>query len=530
MDSSISDVLARIDGRGYKAYRDLEGRSERVAGVTVRVVRVQGDPFAPPSIVSLEANVSHILKGAPECRGARTAFEDLTLRTAGRVANDVLRGVPRMGEGHSGQVRIARPGPIMVPRSSVRLEGDRIRLLVRAGLPSRGRRILARNAHRLLLEILPRIMRETLTRMPRRISEWCKLWRDQEEIRRWMGEEGVVSFIADGSILPRRCGGCWEPLPNAKPFRSPESLRVEVETRFHGTLTGMALREGLNLIVGPAFHGKTTLLQAIAQGVWNHIPGDGRELVLTRRDAVLVESENGRSVRCVDLRAFLRSLPGGGDLKCFTTESASGATSVASSIQEAVMGGSRLILLDEDNVATNFLHRDVWVEEFTGKRTLVTLTELAASMKRRGISLIVVASGALPLLAAADTIIVMDEYEPVDATHYKQEAEKRAQEAGLARAEEYIPPTHRNLAPPRVGKWKLRGDLLELQLQGGRRQVLLHAGVAKQFEDPYMLETAVEAALTARDPTGLVERSMIPERTWVRELDVWMILNKLPLT
>ena len=524
-DTSIERVLRRIDGRGYKAYKDLRGAEETVPGVKVRVARVQGDPFATPSVVELLAGAEPLFRAAPECRGAETALLDLAARTMKRLLVPVSR---KRGEGHSGLYRLPRMGPVMVPRSAARLRGGMLRLLVRAGLPSRGRRILGSVAREMLLEELPRAAWELVDRLSSgergRLREWCRTWHDQEAVRRALPGMGLVAFVADGSILPRRCGQCWEPLEGAVPFESPPSLRVEIKTPYRGVVGGMGVREGLTVVAGPAFHGKTTLLEALSVGVWNHVPGDGRELVITRRDAVLVESENGRRVSCVDLRSFLRSLPGGGSTECFTTEDASGATSAAASIQEAVEAGSRLLLMDEDMLATNLLHRDVWTERFTGKKTLITVTELAGSMKRHGISIIVVASGAMPLLAEADTIIVMDEYRPVDATSYRSEAKRLAEEAGIANREEYTPPRKRRIEPPRPRKWRLRGSILLLDSQ----EIPLAQGNIRQLEDPGMLETALASILEGKRLEDLIE-GITPERSLSRRLDAALVMSRLPV-
>ncbi len=492
MEKTISRVLSRIDGRGYKAYKDLTGAVERVGEVRLRVVRVQGDPFAPPSVVEASGPVDP----GPAAE-APVAGADYALRRAYRAARRLsMRGV---GEGHSGELRLPRPGPVMIWRAASRLErvggSWRLTLLAWVGLPSRRRRVLAGAASEILLERLPALWREAASALREPgLERWVRAWIEQEYIRARLPEMGLVAFVGDGSVLPRACGGCEEPLEGAVPFESPPSLRVEVSLPTGRTVTGMGVREGLTLVAGPAFHGKTTLLEALAAGVWNHVPGDGRELVVTRRDAFWVQSENGRSVSCTSVEGWVESLPGLRDPRCWSTSDASGATSAIASLQEAVEAGSRLILVDEDWTATNFIHRDPWTEEVTGKRTLLTISDMAPALKEAGVSLVIVASGSIPLLAAADTVIVMDEYRPVDATRYAGRARRQARELGLEpRPRPYRVPGDRVLvAPLRLEKPRLRGRLLESRSL--RAPVDLSSN--KQLEEQGQLETAV--ALAAR--------------------------------
>ncbi|MCE4622769.1 MAG: ABC-ATPase domain-containing protein [Desulfurococcales archaeon] len=538
MDSdALHRLLRRIDGRGYKAYKQLQGIEYRVNSVRVKMVKVQGDPFAPPSIVRVEVPVGLAGSSARYPIPVADYLARIAYRSSKRYS---MRGA---GEGHSGEIRFPRPGPIILTRNSSRLVrvGDGYKLVLRfwVGLPSRKRRILGDVARRLLVESIPRLARDVVGHLrDPMVSEYIRVWREQEYIRSKLSERGLVSFVGDGSILPRACGGCEEPLRDAVPFESPPSLRVEFELPTGRTVSGMGVREGLTVIVGPAFHGKTTLLNAIGQGVWNHIPGDGRELVVTRRDAVWIQSENGRRVSCVDISPWIEYLPGLRDPKCWSTGNASGATSAMASLQEAVEAGSRVILIDEDWTATNFIHRDIWTEEVTGKKTLLTISELAASLKEAGVSLVIVASGSGILLSTADTVLVMDEYRPVDATDY---ARKRVAGSVLEGSRRYTMPKKRVIVKPiDLGKVKLRGFRIE-----GKSIGSVDLSACRQFEDERQLSTAVKLALRAsRVRGGIVEnvrgqierffddpRSGViddPSLVEVRWLDIACVVNRLP--
>jgi predicted ABC-class ATPase len=181
----------------------------------------------------------------------------------------------------------------------------------------------------------------------------------------------------------------------------------------------MGVPEGVTLIVGGGFHGKSTLLHALEVGVYNHIPGDGRECVVTREDAVKIRAEDGRSVVNVDISPFIGDLPYGRSTSEFSTENASGSTSQAANIIEALEAGSKLLLIDEDTSATNFMIRDARMQRLVAaeKEPIRPLIDLAKPMhKNLGVSTVIVMGGSGDYLDIADTVIMMDSYHPKDVT------------------------------------------------------------------------------------------------------------------
>ena len=142
--------------------------------------------------------------------------------------------------------------------------------------------------------------------------------------------------MADGSVLPRESGISSRPMKDSIPFRSPETLRITMELPHKGTITGMGIPEGITLIVGGGYHGKSTLLNALELGVYNHVPGDGREYVVTNDTALKLRSEDGRFIKDVDISLFINDLPNKKDTSCFSTEDASGSTSQAAGIIEGI--------------------------------------------------------------------------------------------------------------------------------------------------------------------------------------------------
>ena len=529
-------MLWRIDGRGYKSYRVLRGLCEDVSGVRVCVRRVQGDPFAPPSVVEARFSLGTLPRSLLRYG---VAVADYLLR--------VLRGElearrRKLGEGHSGFLGVPRPSPIIIRRSALIVRGEMGIARIWVGLPSRRRRVLGEEARWLLLEAVPGAIRATLRRVRERqgdLERHVRVWRLQEELRSRLPGLGLVSFIGDGSILPRRCGGCWDPLPGAVPFESPPSLRVEVETECCGLVTGMGIKRGVTVIAGSAFHGKTTLLEAIASGVWNNIPGDGRERVVTIRSAMYVRAEDGRYISCVDVDSFIHDLPGGRPTRCFSTSDASGATSVAAAIQEAVEVGAELLLFDEDTSATNMLYLDERAKPLTRRHTVTPLAELARSMKEKGVSLVIVSTGSLPLLAVADTVIVMEDYRARDATSDAKSLASSIEQGKGA----YKPPRKRiikhitGLVKPRVRAGMLTAKNLETPLPLTNNIHLV--------EESQLNALAAIAARISREKGRLLaevvkeyEERMVEDPAWlgespglgeVRGLDIAFLVNRLPL-
>ena len=181
----------------------------------------------------------------------------------------------------------------------------------------------------------------------------------------------------------------------------------------------MAIKEGITIITGGGFHGKSTLLKVIAAGVYPHIPGDGRERIVTRKDAVTVKSEEGRSVRQVNINSFIKDLPGGTKTTCFSTDNASGSTSQASGIVESLEAGSRLLLFDEDSCATNFLVRDDLIQKIVppDREPIKPLYDAARSLwEIYGVSSIMVIGGLGIFLKKADRVLHIDEYRCYDIT------------------------------------------------------------------------------------------------------------------
>ncbi len=416
----LRSTLRRIDRRGYKAYEEIRGLY-RAGDVTLAIDHVQGDPFAPPSRVRVIVERARF--SLPDCssRVRRVALEDFLARRARAVIDRI--GRRRVGTGRSGLIAIDAGGQEVLERTACRITDERVELRLSVGLPATGRTILGDRAEELLADLLPEIARLTLTldRQARAEAEqFIAVVEDAEALREQLPERGLVAFVGRGAILPRRSGVSQEPLrEGAIPFEPPPSLEVELRTPHSGAVRGLGIPEGVTLIVGGGFHGKSTLLEALARGVYNHVPGDGRERVVTRSDAVVIRAEDGRRVVGVDLSAFIRGLPLGRSTECFTSDDASGSTSQAANILEALEVGARVLLMDEDTCATNFMIRDHLMRELVpaDAEPIVPFIDRVRQLHRSaGVSTVLVMGGAGDYLHVADTVIWMRAYRPEDVT------------------------------------------------------------------------------------------------------------------
>ncbi|ADL07439.1 ABC-ATPase domain-containing protein [Thermosediminibacter oceani] len=418
----LKKIIARINGKGYKAYKEIQGDYD-FGGFVLYIDHVQGDPFASPSRVRLWVDMKRA--GFPEelykTSVRTTALEDFLARQAAAV----IRKLPRVnGTGGSGEIYIDKGGQEILKRTAVKVCSDYVEARLSVGLPAFGRRINGGGAETLFFSNLPEIAEKAL--LYRNIDaesarKWVELAEDQEYLRDQLKKSRLVAFVADGSILPRESGISDRPMRGDRvvPFKSPESLKVSFELPNAGVVGGMGIPEGVTLIVGGGYHGKTTLLSALQRGVYNHIPGDGREFVITVKDAVKIRAEDGRRVEKVDISPFITNLPDGQDTRKFSTENASGSTSQAANIMEAVEIGTSLLLLDEDTCATNFMIRDARMQKLVAKeKEPITpfIDRVRQLYEELGISTVLVMGGSGDYFDMADCVIKMQDYRPYDVT------------------------------------------------------------------------------------------------------------------
>ena len=420
-EKELLTILCGIDRKGYPAYKTLHG-TYQFGDYILSIDHVQGDPFAAPSRLSIF--VPRKKAGFPavllDTDYKRCAAADYILRMFGKVLGKYT--FQAGGSGKSGLIAVSRPGQEVLQRSACCFEPDGLRVRFEVGFPAAGRTVLARELQKILFDYLPDCAHRSLfyRALPAgKLEQAVFLSEDQAYLRGQLDALGLCAFIADGSVLPRKSGVSDLPMEHATAFVSPESLAVTLTLPHHGVIRGMGVRKGITVIAGGGYHGKSTLLKALERGVYNHIAGDGREFVLTQADAMKLRAEDGRKITNTDISLFINGLPNGTDTKHFSTLDASGSTSQAASIIEALEAGSRLFLIDEDTSATNFMVRDALMESVIPKscEPITPFLEWARDLyEKAGVSSILVIGSSGSYFHIADTILQMDCYRCLDIT------------------------------------------------------------------------------------------------------------------
>lgn len=429
--AELKKLLYAIDHKGYPAYKDTKGQYD-FGEYILRIDHVQGDPFASPSKVSVKVNGSQA--GFPQALYAhpytRIALQDhLTRLFHQKIERYTFKA---KGSGKSGLIAVSRCGQEVLERSACTLDAKTGSIVIRMeiGFPANGRSINAKELVKILYEFLPECVQTTLyyKNIDRRNAQQVmELAEDQQEIRRQLKANGLVAFVANGAVLPRESGVSARPMKGGIPFLSPASMEITLELPHYGKITGMGIAAGVTLIVGGGYHGKSTLLKALELGVYNHIAGDGREYVITNDSAVKIRAEDGRSIKKTDLSMFINHLPNGKDTKAFCTEDASGSTSQAANVIESLEAGSKLLLIDEDTSATNFMIRDELMQRVVHRdqEPITPFIERVTELyEKQGVSSIIVAGSSGSYFHIADKIVQMDRYKPKDIT---QRAKEEAQ-------------------------------------------------------------------------------------------------------
>ena len=398
-----------LDGKPYGLYKSLAERTWDFGDFILEFIHVQGDPFAPASRVLLRAKLA-TLGYAPEWGSGferRLALSDYLYRKLGRLVQEKYPG-------KDAAVVFDTAGPEMLVRNSLWIDNGEIRACLQVRLPGEGRKIQAELAAEILTMVMPDLVSAGLYYNKGdepAMQEHYRVLAERKEILAELEGRGLCAFVPDGAVLPRASGLSELPLEGAVPFVAPDELAVTLNVCGR-EIRGMGIPKGITVITGGAFHGKSTLLQALTRAVYPHVPGDGREGIVVDATALRVGVEDGRSVRGTDLSMFVRDLPGGISTKDFNTLSASGSTSEAANLLEAMEAGARTFFIDEDSSAVNFLIRDVRVRKLLGdeREPLIPLTDRIRELASAGMNFVLVAGACGDYLDIADNIIVMANY------------------------------------------------------------------------------------------------------------------------
>lgn len=466
---ALYQKIRTLAGKNYGLYKSLADKPWDFGDFSLEFLHVQGDPFAPASRVMIKANLQML--GYPSEWGGsferRLALSDFLLRRMSAVVKEKYPD-------RDAAVVFDVAGPEMLVRNSLWIDNGELRAVLQVRLPGDGRKIQSEAAAEILTMVLPDLVSASLYNEGSRceggvlpeLTAHYNVLADRAEVLKELDARGLAAFVPDGAVLPRASGISEDPLEGAIPFEAPAEMAVTLNVNGR-EVRGMGIPKGVTVITGGAFHGKSTLLQALTRSVYPHVPGDGREGIVIDESALRVGVEDGRSVRGTDLSQFVRDLPGGVSTREFTTASASGSTSEAANLLEAMEAGSKTYLIDEDSSAVNFLIRDARVRKLLGddREPLIPLTdrirdicypqchsERSVAESRNLVatrSFILVAGACGDYLELADNIIVMANYK-AECAKFKGASEAAAapasSETSATRLPPFVAPACRNFA------------------------------------------------------------------------------------
>ena len=476
------DILA-IDHRGYPGYKGLRGRYQFKDHV-LSIDHVQGDPFASPSHLSVhvDGHKAGFPKDYYQDDISRITLQDHLTRCFGKALAPF--SFKAKGSGKSGLLSVSYCGQQVLERTACEVSADgSVTVRFEAGFPANGRSVNAGELVKMLFQFVPEAAQIALfyDRLNKNaLKAAIELARDQQFIREHLSEQGLAAFLADGSVLPRESGISDRPMKGAVPFQSPAACKVTVTLPYHGPITGMGIKKGITLFVGGGYHGKSTILQALEMGVYNHIAGDGREYVITDPSAWKLRAEDGRSISHTYISPFINHLPNKKDTVHFSTEDASGSTSQESNLKEAVESGSKLLLIDEDTSATNFMIRDELMQKVICREEepITPFIERVRSMyDDLGVSSIIVAGSSGSFFQIADTIIQMKEYIPYDITERAREA--AASYPALKQQEHF--PVSDNMRAPKANQALKKDPRLKMKTMGTNEMLLAKDAIELRY-------------------------------------------------
>ncbi|WP_087016403.1 ABC-ATPase domain-containing protein [Thaumasiovibrio subtropicus] len=501
----LEHKLKKIDRKNYRSYTSLKGEYT-FADFTLHFDTIQADPYAPACRVRARRDWS--LTDLNWLKETSLDFQ--------RAARDFLtREFARLVQ-QDNAISIDMPGQTVLDRTSVVFDDDAIELRFRLNLPAEGRTIIAKQTLHLLTFTLPKVIRKvTLARELNieALKAHCRNIEDQVALRAQLAEHNLIAFVANGAVLPRLAGNVDLPLQDAVPFESPATLATTLTTPHSGDITGMGIPKGITLIVGGGFHGKSTLLNAIEDGIYDHLDGDGRHHVVTDHNAVKIRAEDGRCVHQLDLSPYINHLPQGKPTTQFSTQNASGSTSQAAWLQESLEAGATSLLIDEDTSATNFMIRDERMQALVVKdqEPITPLVDRIAQLRdEHDISVLLVMGGSGDYLDMADTVIQLHDYQTLDVTEKAREViaahpTSRQIEANQALAK---------AAPRQLSSGQLKGLLEE-----GKFRIQVKDKHALRFGPEWVDLSALEqiAHPSQLHTVGWMWFQMAQQRGWVKQ-------------
>ncbi|MEN7973440.1 MAG: P-loop domain-containing protein [Verrucomicrobiota bacterium] len=422
-------LLAELDGQPYSEYEQLVGDFD-FSRYVIKCTKIDLDAAEaedPVFCVRIPQTIAEIPEYLFDSPLRRTAMEDLLIRRLSAniesIANYDHNGIARR------HIHSASPVQKILPRNALMLTKEYIEVYIQITLPIQqmiidGESVISVDgemAQHIFFDDLPEIISNSLLYCNIEAAEadlFVNNMEDTDRLRQNLGASGLVSFVSDGALVSRMSGGDLPDYERLAPVEIDESLAEEVEVPHGGAVRGLGIPNGLTLILGESNSGRVDLVDAISQGIYNHIPGDGREHIVTVADAVGICSEVGRPIQQVDISAFAKELPDGGNPSSYSTHSAGSFTSQAASTVEALEAGARVLIFDEHTSSSTFLSADTRVSPLLGESSRNTLAARARQMvDELGISMIVSGSSLVAeFIPIADKILKVENFRVSDVT------------------------------------------------------------------------------------------------------------------
>ena len=423
--NNLKQTLASIDNQDYVNYQSLLGSYDFPLFKLI-IHQIPKDPFAPPHTglyrIQVQRSDERIINLTLTSKVQEIAFTDFLARGFYNACEKISKGI--RGTGYSGLITINQPGQAILERNNVVITDEFIEVRCFLGMPGNGRIVTSAIAGQMFFTELTEIVEASLLKQnidEEALQRHIETAEDADYLRNQLDSLGLIAFIANDSILPRASGISDKPMleQSAIPFIAPESLIKEIELPHAGRIKGLPIHKGVTLITGGGYHGKSTLLNTLETGIYNHIPGDGREFCVSNMQTTKLRAYSGRHVVKTDISPFISNLPFHQDTTSFSTENASGSTSQAVNISEAIEVGTQVILLDEDTCATNFMIRDSKMQQLVNKEDepITTYIDRVKQLHLENkISTILVLGGVGDYFDVSDQVIQMINYQPFDMT------------------------------------------------------------------------------------------------------------------
>ncbi len=400
----LRKTLKNADGKPFAKYKGIQNVFS-LEGFEISFDEVQNDrsghTYARVRVPLKAAGFPEDVYGTPS---RKVAFRDLVARRFWESARTRARSpIPKTdgGEGY-----MPRPGQEILDRGCVAVTEYSLEARFSLDLPSTGGKVNASATEELVFGRIAGIVSDSMLFSAYKLSKMYNhvfTAENADFIRGNLGSRGLAAFVAEGSVLPRREDD-MAPMIDAVPFSCDAAASVEFEVPNGDPVRGWGVPEGFTALVGPSRHGKSVLADAVFAGVYNHIPGDGREYVVSVPDAVYVMAEEGRPVTSDDMSSFISPAPGLDPSK-FDSARASSPASEFAAVAEAMELGSSLVVVDEGYSNPSVIRKGYLSED----SAYISLSEAGGAMGRAGTSMLMV-TGDESAVRHADSVFLVKDF------------------------------------------------------------------------------------------------------------------------